>query len=73
MKKIRKLFFRISRKIEGRSQIPNFRQGIDLRMTHGQENVQIACGQDHKTYDDFLFNSEIVKIVDAQICDRNDF
>ena len=68
-----RLFFRISRKIEGRSQTPNFRQGMDLRMSHGQNQVQNAFGQNHETFEDFLFNSEIVKIVDAQICDRNDF
>ena len=67
------LFSRISRKIEGRSQTPNFRQGMDLRMSHGQNQVQNAFGQSHESFEDFLFNSEIVKIVDAQICDRNDF
>ena len=42
-------------------------------MSHGQNQVQNAFGQNHETFEDFLFNSEIVKIVDAQICDRNDF
>ena len=60
-----RLFFRISRKIEGRSQTPNFRQGMDLRMSHGQNQVQNAFGQNHETFEDFLFNSEVVKIVDA--------
>ena len=46
---------------------------MDLRMSHGQNQVQNAFGQNHETFEDFLFNSEIVKIVDAQICDRNDF
>jgi len=42
-------------------------------MSHGQNQVQNAFGQSHESFEDFLFNSEIVKIVDAQICDRNDF
>ena len=67
------LFSRNSRKIKGRSQTPYFRQGMDLRMSHGQNQVQNAFGQNHQTFEDFLFNSEIVKIIDAQICDRNDF
>ena len=67
------LYSRISRNIEGRSQTPNFRQGMDLRMSHGQNQVQNAFGKSHGTFEDFLFNSDIVKIVDAQICDRNDF
>jgi len=67
---LRKYLFSISRKIEGRSQTPNFRQGMDLRMSHGQSQVQNAFGQSHESFEDFLFNSEIVKIVDAQICDR---
>ena len=46
---------------------------MDLRMSHGQNQVQNAFGKSHGTFEDFLFNSDIVKIVDAQICDRNDF
>ena len=42
-------------------------------MSHGQNQIQNAFGQNHETFEDFLFNSEVVKIVDAQICDRNDF
>jgi len=67
---LRKYLFSISRKIEGRTQTPNFRQGMDLRMSHGQNKVQNAFGQSNNTFEDFLFNSDIVKIVDAQICDR---